>query len=72
MTILTKCSVCKKNRLFTKTWTYQMAPYGKITSDSELCYSCNRRMRLLVLGKWSLRHYLGYFWFRITNLFKKS
>lgn len=66
-----KCSACKKNKLWflikKRTYLGKNVPTGKVTSDTEICKRCHENAKLLILGKWSLRHYWGYFIIRITN-----
>lgn len=71
MRLLTKCPVCKKKRLYIRKWRYtdQSLPTGALTTDGELCKPCHQKIKLLVLHKWSLKHYFGYIIMRIKNFF---
>ena len=69
-----KCSACKKQKFWflvrKRTYIGKNVPTGKVVSDTEICKDCHQKAKLLILGKWSLRHYVNYALFRIKTILK--
>lgn len=50
-----------------RTYQGKGVPTGKVTSDTEICKRCHDNAKILILGKWSLRHLVEYVIMRLTN-----
>lgn len=69
----TKCSACKKNKLWflvrKRSYSGKNVPTGRVISDTAICKRCHENAKMLILGQWSMRHYAGYIRMRLTNTF---
>lgn len=75
MQLKTKCSGCKKKKLWflvrKRTYTGKNVPSGRVISDTEICADCHDKARILILGQWSLKHKIKYGIMKLTDLLKK-
>lgn len=67
MTLNSRCPTCRKNKLITAKWRYKGTNLvsGGVTPDVEVCWSCHKNVQALILGQWSIRHYISFterFW----------